>query len=219
MGMRALPAALALTVLVGTAACGEDRPAADAADDCVRHGTTLARADLDDDGTTDTVRLCAHRLVAEVGGKVLTADVRGLGPDPARARAVRLRDNADLVLLPSARGRGGAWRPHLFGVGPGGLAELEVGGRPVLPELSTAPGRAPMTASCTEDGGLSVVTARVHQPPGFVLAWDLTTTTYDVRAGVVTRGRTSTVESAGADPTLRNRMPHLFDGSVLADCS
>jgi hypothetical protein len=219
MGMRALPAALALTVVFGTAACGEDRPAADATDGCLRHGATVARADLDDDGSADTVRLCGHRLVAEVGGEVTTADLRGLSPDAARARAVRLPDNADLVLLPSTRSRSGGWRPHLFGVGPDGLVELEVDGRPVLPELSTAPGRAPMTATCTEDGGLSVVTARVHQPPGFVLAWDLTTTTYDVRAGVVERGRTSTVESAGADPALRNRMPHLFDGSVLADCS
>ena len=63
------------------------------------------------------------------------------------------------------------------------------------------------------------MTARAHQPPGIILAWDLTRTTYDVRDGVAVPVRTSVTENAGADPVLRRRMPHLFDRSLFAGCS
>ena len=37
-----------------------------------------------------------------------------------------------------------------------------------------------MTAGCTEDGGVAVLTGRTAEPPGVVLAWDVQRTTYEI---------------------------------------
>ena len=219
--MRAAGIALAVAVLVAAAACAEDRThsVGGTGDACAGKGTVVARADLDDDGTPEDVRLCAGRLVAKVGGSTAGVDVAPLDLDATRARVVHLHGAGDLVLVPSRRAADGRFQPHLFGAGRQGLTEVLLHGEPVLPPFASEPGTAPMTTTCTDGGGVSVVTARAHQPPGIILAWDLTRTTYDVRDGVAVRVRTSVTENAGADPVLRRRMPHLFDRSLFAGCS
>jgi hypothetical protein len=221
IGMRALRTGLVVAALAGTVACAGDRtgPSGGAAHDCTRQATVVARADLDDDGTPEDVRLCAGRLVAKVGGSTAGVDVAPLDLDATRARVVHLHGAGDLVLVPSRRAADGRFQPHLFGAGRQGLTEVLLHGEPVLPPFASEPGTAPMTATCTDGGGVSVVTARAHQPPGIILAWDLTRTTYDVRDGVAVPVRTSVTENAGADPVLRRRMPHLFDRSLFAGCS
>jgi hypothetical protein len=186
----------------------------------------VARADLDGGGSPRPVRLtvpgagpCADRLLGP-GGEY--AEVAGLDLRPGKAKAVHLKghDAVDLVLLwAKPHPRGGA-QPHLFGTGGRtGLTEVTVGGQPLVPFVAADGGAAPMTATCTEDGGVGVVTARAHQPPGVVLAWDVTLTAYaveDGRAGVTGR---SPVSEAAADPTLRKEHPELYDGSLFSDCS
>ena len=69
------------------------------------------------------------------------------------------------------------------------------------------------------DGLVVVVTARASEPPGIVLAWDLTRTTYrravapaaQVARAVVRRERS-------ADPVLRRERPDLYRGLVLTGC-
>lgn len=147
-------------------------------------------------------------------------DVSGLDLVPDQAKVVHLAgDGPDLVLL-SARPhpRGGA-QLHLFGAGgKTGLTEVTADGKPLVPFLATDGGAAPMTATCTGDG-IGIVTAQAHEPPGVVLAWDVTLTSYAIEAGRAVAQGQSSVARAAADPVLRQDHPELFDGSVFADCS
>ena len=240
--MRALAVVLALLVVAG---CGSDpgpHPSSDnssdrtqetgyrgcTASDVAGRGKVVARADLDGTGGTETVRLigasdrrCRNSLVAVVDGRLVGTDVRRLHLVPKRAEAVQLRGKAaaDLVLLWSQpHPRGGA-QPHLFGLRHSGrLAEVTLDGRPVLPFVATDGGGSPMTATCTGSGGIAVFTAVAHQPPGIVLAWDVTRTTYAVRDGRAVAVGSSMVEKAAADPALRRSRPELFSGKLFADC-
>ena len=225
--MRPLGTALVLVLCASLAACGEKtKTTAPDADACAGKGTVVAQADLDGSGSTRKVRLtgsgsgpCADQLLGPAGE---SADVSGLDLVPAEAKVVHLTgdDAVDLVLLSGKpHPRGGA-QVHLFGLGGRtGLTELTADGQPLVPFLATDGGAAPMTATCTDDGGVGVVTAKAHEPPGVVLAWDVTQTSYAVEDGrAVPRGRSSVAEAA-ADPLLRKERPELFDGSVFADCS
>ena len=68
-------------------------------------------------------------------------------------------------------------------------------------------------------GGIAVLTGKASKPPGIVLAWDLTRTTYDIRDGRAVSSGAVVVRKDVADPLLRKEMPGLFDGSLFADCS
>lgn len=227
-GMRLLGTALLLSVLTFTAACGDEkRPSSGPDPDaCAGKGTVVAKADLDGSGSAEDVRLtgpgsgpCADRLLGP-GGE--SADVSGLDLVGAKASAVHLKgdDPVDLVLVPAKpHPRGGA-QVHLFGLGGRtGLREVTAHGQPLVPFVATDGGAAPMTATCTDDGGVGVVTAKAHEPPGIVLAWDVTQTTYAIEDGRAVRKGESSVAEAAADPLLRKERPELFDGSLFADCS
>jgi hypothetical protein len=126
----------------------------------------------------------------------------------------------DLVLLYAKPHPRGGSQPHLFGAGgKAGLVEVTAGGRPVLPFVATDGGNAPMTATCTPDGGIAVLTGKAHQPPGIILAWDVTETSYDVKGGRAVETGSQLVQKAAADPLLRKYHPELFDGSLFASCS
>lgn len=217
--MRApLPALAALlTALLGVSACGDGgaAPATPSAAGC--RGAVVAWADLDGDGTDAAVRLCGHRLVTRFGPVTTDLDVAGLRLRRGGAAVVHRDGAADLVLLRSAS-VGGRWQPHLFGQSGRRLAEVVADGRPVLPAVTTRLGSAPRTATCTPGGGIAVLSAEAHLPPGIVLAWDVTRTTYAVRAATAVRTGSVMVQEAAADPTLRKVMPHLFDGTLFADC-
>lgn len=236
--MRVLGTSLVLCVVLGTAACGPggsggsgaatgassssgssgSSGATSGSTACARPSTVVARADLDHDGSPQDVRLCGTALVATIGSRAARVDVRRLRLTVDKARVVHLQGAGDLVLVPSRHTTDGRFQPHLFGASRGGLGEVLFHGRPLLPRVSTAPGSPPLTAVCAPGGRVAVVSAEAHQPPGFVLAWDVTRTTYDVRDGVAVRSAVSVVENAAADPTLRREMPHLFDGSLFAGC-
>jgi hypothetical protein len=195
---------------------------------CTDLGRVVARADLDADGSPEEVRLvrsgpegCSGVLVATVGGVAVGTDVGGLDLVGAGAAVVRLTgpEAPDLVLL-SSRGldRGGAQR-HLFGAGgPSGLREVTADGHPVLPFVATDGGAAPTTALCTPDGGIAVDTALTAEPPGIVLAWDVTRTSYDVRDGLAVNPRTRTIATDAADPVLREDRPELFRDRPFGGC-
>jgi hypothetical protein len=225
--MRNLGIALVLALLGPVGACSDQaRSSAPDVDACTGKGTVVARADLDGNGSPQPVRLtsagsgpCAHRLLGPGGG---STDVGGLDLVAATAKVVHLEgDGAGDLLLLSAKPhpRGGS-QMHLFDSGGAtGLVEVTADGRPVLPFVATDGGAPPMTATCTDDGGIGIVTAKAHKPPGVVLAWDVTLTSYDLQDGrAIFRGESSVAEAA-ADPTLRKEHPELYDGSLFADCT
>jgi hypothetical protein len=226
--MRALGTLLALAVLAAASGCGQQGGSTSApdTDTCAGKGTTVARADLDGNGSVEPVRLtgpgsgpCAHRLLAPRGA---THDVAGLDLVAQGATVVHLRgvDAPDLVLLPAEPHPRGGSQPHLFGAGgPDGLTEVTADGHPVVPFVATDGGAAPMTATCTKDGGVAVVTGTASEPPGIVLAWDLSRTAYDLVDGRAVHPQTAVIAKDVADPSLRKEMPELFDGSLFSDCS
>jgi hypothetical protein len=224
--MRTVGIAAVLTALLGLSACGsQSGSSAPSTDECAGQGTVVAKADLDGDGQPSTVRLagsgaspCADRLLADGG---VWADVGGLAlvPDPATVVHLKGAGAPDLVLLSAEPHPRGGWQPHLFGAGgETGLTEVTSEGGPVVPFVATDGGAPPMTATCTPDGGISVVTAVAHEPPGVVLAWDVTETTYTVKDGHAETTGSKMVEEAAADPLLRKERPELFDGTLFANC-
>ena len=224
--MRTLGTAAVLSALLGLSACGSQTgSSAPDSGECAGQGTVVAKADLEGKGQPSTVRLagsgagpCADRLLADGGG---WADVGGLDLVPKQATVVHLQgaDAPELVLLSAKPHPRGGWQPHLFGSGgETGLTEVTSEGRPVVPFVATDGGAPPMTATCTPDGGIALLTAVAHEPPGVILAWDVTETTYTLKEGRAQATGSKLVEEAAADPLLRKERPELFDGSLFANC-
>ncbi|MGZ4479587.1 MAG: hypothetical protein ACXVW2_13310 [Nocardioidaceae bacterium] len=137
------------------------------------------------------------------------------------ARDLRLGGGTRVTVYRGRHHPAGGRALHLFMFDPlrHRVAEVTAHGRPLLPVESRAGGDAPMTARCTRHG-IAVWTARPSQPPGIVLAWDLTRTDYRLdRPAASTLSRTTVAQDV-ADPTMRRRMPALFHPrSVLRNCA
>ena len=223
--MGPLAAAVIVTALLATAGCGDQPTKASSFAGCAGRGEVLAHADLDDDGDVDDVRLvgpgagrCAGSLTADLGGTIAGVAVRNLDLVAPHAIVVRPRGKRDVVLVRSRATATGQWQPHLFGIDGGRLAEITDHGRPVLPVVQTSRGSAPMDAACTPSGGIALFTAKAHEPPGIILAWDVTRTTFAVRGSRAVRTDRSMVKVAAADPVLRKDMPGLYDGRLFTNC-
>ncbi len=195
------------------------------AGDLAGAGRSLPRPDLDGDGRADRLVLtgpdaaCPDSLVAVLGGRVVGTSVAGMDLLARGAQVVRPHGGDELVLLRSRTGADARWQPRLFAAGrDGGLTEVTLDGRPLLPQVDTQRGSAPMDVTCTADGGVAVLTSKAHHPPGIVLAWDVRRTTYDIEGGVASVGGTTMVREAAADPLLRGQSPELYDGRLFADC-
>jgi hypothetical protein len=89
----------------------------------------------------------------------------------------------------------------------------------LLPFVATDGGMAPMTARCTDDGGVAVLSATTSEPPGVILAWDVERTTFHILASGTVSSTTAQVEDHIADPLLHKKMPELFEtGDLFANC-
>jgi hypothetical protein len=141
-------------------------------------------------------------------------------PDPAKSHVTSLvfPSGAEhpLALAQGKPHPRGGYQWHLFTRVPGqGTVEVTHDGQPLLPFVSTDGGGSPMTATCTKSGQVAVYTAQPHQPPGVVLAWDVTRTTYALHGSTATQVSSKVVRKAAADPTLRKQMPQLFHPTRL----
>jgi hypothetical protein len=141
-------------------------------------------------------------------------------PDPAKYKVTDLvhpgNDEHPLALAQGKPHPRGGYQWHLFTRVPGqGTVEVTHDGQPLLPFVSTDGGGSPMTATCTKSGQVAVYTAQPHQPPGVVLAWDVTRTTYALHGSTATQVSSKVVRKAAADPTLRKQMPQLFHPTRL----
>jgi hypothetical protein len=153
-------------------------------------------------------------------GSQVTLDAAKL--DMSSTKHIRLRGPEHQILL-MVRGKahsGGGYQLHLFATLPND-AQVEVlhDKLPVLPFVVTASGGMPMTATCTKNGGIEVLTAETHEPPGVILAWNVTRTTYSI-VDATARETSSKLIGEAADPTLRAQRPEMYDPTkVFADCT
>ena len=228
--MRLATAVLLSGIALLAAGCGDGRlpespPQAAQFRDCtIRTFGTAGRpvATVRADGEETRVRLvpagdphCPASLIARTGSGVFGSSVAGLDLDPTTARVVTTRgtDPQHVLVLASKPGADGV-QVHLF---TPHAQEVRSGDGPLLPLLE--PGhRVPVDATCTAEGGIAVTTAEAHQPPGFVLAWDLTRTSYALDAAQTRQTGTTSVARGVADPTLRSQHPELYDDRLLTGC-
>ena len=211
--MRTLGTLTALPLLLGLAACGSQTDSADAgssAPPCT--GTALGQLSVD--GGPEQVRLDGGRLCAGAA----STSVRGLDLDASTATTVDLHTGDSVLLVRGAAHPRGGYQPWLVAAGDGRIAVLKADGASVLPYVATDGGGSPMTATCTDDG-FAVWTAKAHEPPGIVLAWDVRRTTYTLDGADLETGASELVEDGTADPTMRQKMPQLFDAEgMFSDC-
>jgi len=164
---------------------------------------------------------CAGRLVARSAtGSVIQSppQPKALGLVATGSREATLKDGTRLLVLRGNVARRGGYTPWLVTADKGGISLLESHGESVLPFVATDGGGQPMTATCTADG-FAVWTATAHVPAGVVLAWDVHRTSYQLVGGQARVTESKDVATSVADPTMRKRMPQLFEqGQELSDC-
>lgn len=200
--------------------CPADAPA-------VRRARALVRADLDGDGHTETVKVtgpgrgpCADALVAAVDGRTVGVSLRETGVDAPTAAAVAPTPGGrQLVFVRGNTVPRGGFQPHLVALAGGRLQEVTDQGNPLLPFVASDGGGEPVTADCAPGGGVAVVSATVHEPPGIVLAWDVRRTTYALHGADAEKTSSAAVARAVADPTLRRQMPELFGPRFFSGCT
>lgn len=186
-----------------------------------------------DAGRSVSVRLtpagegpCAGGLVARTEDGVVGIDVAALDLVASSAQVVRLRSDTDgnrrelLVVHGGVHPRGG-YQSHLFVFDGrlGGLRELRVDGDPLLPFVATDGGAAPMTARCTEDGGIELLSATLTEPATKAPAWDITRTTYRWDGSALRPSGSQRISHAVPPTQLSNQWPALSNKPELfANC-
>ena len=233
--MRTLSAISALLVLVLLGGCGAEDSRSDPGQparwgDCTLEALGRAGgqevATLSDGGSADVTVLlvptgngpCAGGLVARSAGGVEGLDAAGLDLDARSAKVVALEEGSELLLVDGGTHPRGGFQPHVFALS-GGLHEVLVDGNPLLPFVATDGGGAPVTATCSDHGGVDVLTATTSEPPGVVLAWDVQRTSYRFEDGRAVRTGTKQIRDHTADPVLRKEMPALFEpDAFFSDC-
>lgn len=230
--MRTLGAALVLLLVAGCGQGGSVPPRTAIWGDCTvpradAGGRVVARGALDGGRETYTLRLfgpgggpCADGLVMRVGSSVWGIDVSGRHLDASTLRVVALHGSGDSIVVADSRPpASGGLQTHLFVPSSGRLVELTKNGAPLLPVVTTDGGEPPATATCEPVGRLAVWTATAHRPPGIVLSWDVRKTTYQLSSGKAVAESSVLVEDGAADPSMRRKMPQLFEpGGWFRDC-
>lgn len=240
--MRAIRVVMCPTVLaLVLAGCGTESGSVESAtpgralfgdckadDPALGGAAVIAEADLDGSGAMSEIAYvsgrsggpCAKALFTTVDGEPSAMSMTNTPIDVDSAEIVRLSGTGRqlLMLRELAHPRGG-YMVHLYGAADGVLGEVLANGEPVVGFIATDGGMPPGTAECTDDGGIAMVTAMTHEPPGIVLAWDVTRTTYSLDGNSARQTASPQIDKGVADPTLREEMPQLFEPEgYLADC-
>ena len=243
--MRPMRVVMCNSVLVlGIAGCGTATESSDpattsaadvrlfgdcSADDPALSGATvIAEADVDGSGAMNEIAYvsgksdgpCANALFTTFDGDPSAMSMAGTPLDVDSVDVLELSGTGRQLLMvrEQAHPRGG-YMVHLFGGADGEFGEVLARGKPVVGFVATDGGMPPGTATCTDVGGIATVTAVTHEPPGIVLAWDVTRTTYSLDGNTAEQTSSVQVQTAAADPTLREQDPQLFDPEgYFADC-
>lgn len=240
--MRTMPVVICTTVLaLGLAGCGTGSQSMESAtpdaalfgdcsadDPALGGATVIAEADLEGSGAKNAIAYvardidgpCANALFTTLDGEPSAISVANTPLDADSADVVQLSgtDRQLLMVREQAHPRGG-YVVHLYSAADGELGEVLADGEPVVGFVATDGGMLPATAQCTDDGGIATFTATTHEPPGIVLAWDVTRTTYSLDGNTAKQASLKQIRTAAADPSLRKEMPQLLEPEgYFADC-
>lgn len=194
-------------------------PATDAAP---RPGT-LARVDLDGDGTADQVATagagdpCPGQLQVTLGDRAVAVPLPDRAP-PVRAVfgvVVPGRDG-QLLVTRQDHPRGG-FQTRVFALDEDRLVELEGDQRPLVPFVATDVQEQPVSIDCV-DGGVAVTRAVAHEPAGVVFAWDVRRTTYSFDGATLKAGVTKEIADNVLPGKLRTEYPELEKNAVFPSC-
>ncbi len=197
--------------------CGADDPV-------VQQAQPLLALDLTGDGGKSNLSWtgagpgpCGGVVVARVGDVVSGVSLGAL-TDPSTARAVRpAADGPSYLAIQEQHPRGG-FQQHLLGSADGRLVEVSAGdGAPLVPFVATDVEQSLALLDC-RDGGVVLVTAKLTEPPGVVLTWDVRTTEYALDAGEATRTDSHT-RVTYPDRELRHDLPALFSHRMFGSCT
>lgn len=211
----------ATTTTSPSAAASTSRPACPGSAD---PAAPTVRADLDGDGTRETVRFrkasggCPTALVADVAGQGSVAPAAiELPVAPRGLSAVTLPSRSgDLVMVRASHPRGG-FQVHLFGYSEGVFEELTVEEEPIFDFIATDVMTDPTAVTCAADG-FEVLAARAHEPVGAMAAWDVFRTVHTVEGNTVTRGPTTEVADNVDDRTFERKYARLVSYDFFTDC-
>jgi hypothetical protein len=189
----------------------------------VTSARTVARADLDGDGTLEAVRLtapggdCPNLLFAEVGPTYVTGSLPAGTPALSGAFAVEVpgRDEA-LVVTRQDHPRGG-FQLRVFAAGEKELVELQVDEHALVPFVALDVDEHPLSVECA-DGGVVVTEAVPHEPPGVMFAWDIRQTTYAVDGTEVTTESSVEIADNVLPGQLESKYPDLVSRSAFESC-
>lgn len=233
MTLRALT--ILLAVLSLTAGCGNEDPVADDGDGqfasapacpSTSDGTAdVARADLDGDGTPDTIAYhpstgsCGPYLSAAVSAEETTTTLDDdLAVESDGSFAVRIPGRSgDIAVLRQEHPRGGFQIVLVAWSAGAGLSTLTVDDHPVFPFVATDTESTPLTARCVE-GGIEITQARRHAPIGVVPAWDVERTTYVVNGTSATAGPAQEVADNVLDQQLGAKYADLVHHRLFENC-
>jgi hypothetical protein len=199
---------------VGT--CAPSSPA-------VKQARVVADADLDGDAKPDRVRLtaagsaCPDVVFAQVPGGYLSAQVPHGGPPVSSVTAITLegRDGA-LLVVRQDHPRGG-FQLRVYAAGPGGLAEVQAQGEPLVPFVATDVPDHPLSVDCRGDR-LLVTEAVAHEPIGIVPAWDVRETAYTLDGSTVGDSSVKEIADNVLPQKLATAYPDLAKHTLFASC-
>ena len=203
--------------------CNADEHALNEAD-------VIAEADLDGSGASNEIALvpqsaegpCANALFTTFDGEPAAVPLDDLVLDTGTGsvEVIQLQGTAQQLLLvrEEPHPRGGS-QAHLFGYADSALSEVTTSGQPLLGFQASDGGGLPVTATCTEQGGLAVQMARPSEPLGMAPVWDVLEVTYSLEGTDAVKESATRIFEAVPDPALRRKMPQLFDsGGPFDDC-
>ena len=189
----------------------------------VTNARTLARVDLDGDGTAEAVKLtggggeCANTVFARTGKGFVSSDPVD-GPPVTSALAVTAPGQDGQLLVTRAEHPRGGYQLRVYAAdGDDALTELEVDGNPLVPFVATDVQEHPLSIDCA-DGGLVLTEAVLHEPMGAQPTWDITRTSYAVDGASVRMGTTEDVADNVCTAELGTKYPELVKHTAFASC-
>ncbi len=206
----------AATPSSGVGDCPDGSPA-------ISEARSLARVDLDGDGTPDEVKLtalggdCPNTIFAQVGEGYLSGQLPADGPPVRSAMAVTLAGGKPALLATRQEHPRGGYQIRLFASTDSGLTEVTLEDHALIPFVATDVQEHPLSVDCA-NGGLTVTEAVAHQPVGVIFAWDIRRTPYAVDGGAVTKGSTEEIADNVLPDQLEKQYPQLVEHTMFQSC-
>ena len=239
MTMNRLALVAALLVLAGCGSAGQGSDAKDStgassgatkvgacdADSAeVTSAKTVGTADLDGDGTADTVQVtaaggaCGNTLFAKLGDSYVSTALGDDEPPVTSAFAVDLEGHDGQLFVTKADHPRGGYQLRIYGVAGGQLAEVKKDdGQSLVPFVALDVQEHPWSIDCG-DNALVFTEAVAHEPVGVAPAWDIKQTSYALDGTTATAGPTKEVADNVLPQELPAKYPDLVKHAAFESC-